>query len=138
MSDALEEHKCWIKGEAYALSCHFHTFLYAYESWTLMAALKEKKTSAFEIRCYHRLLNISYKDHATNGEVRRKIQAATGEYDELLNLVKKQNLKLVWSRIKVFCYSKDDSTWHNERKKKKRWTNSGEKIIIRMGRNWLC
>ena len=49
-------------------------FLYACESWTLTAEL-EKRTKAFEMRCYRRLLNISYKDHVTNNEVRRKFQA---------------------------------------------------------------
>ena len=63
-------------------------FLYACESWTLTAEL-EKRTQAFEMRCYRRLLDIAYKDHVTNEEVSRKIQAAIGEYDELLNLVKK-------------------------------------------------
>ena len=67
------------------------TFLYACESWTLTAKL-EKRTQAFEMRCYRRLLNISYKDHVTN-EVRRKIQTATDEYDELLTLVKKRKLR---------------------------------------------
>ena len=64
--------------------------LYARESWTLTAEL-EKRTQAFEMRCYLRLLNISYKDHLTNEEVRRKIQAAIG--DELLTLVKKRKLR---------------------------------------------
>ena len=69
-------------------------FLYACESWTLTAELEtEKRTQAFEMRCYRRLLNISYKDHITNEEVRRKIQAAIGEYDELLTLVKKRKLR---------------------------------------------
>ena len=67
-------------------------FLYACESWTLTAEL-EKRTQAFEMRCYRRLLNISYKDHVTNDVVRRKIQAAIGEYDELLTLVKKRKLR---------------------------------------------
>ena len=67
-------------------------FLYACESWTLTAEL-EKRTQAFEMRCYWRLLNISYKDHVTNEEVRKKIQAAIGEYDELLTLVKKRKLR---------------------------------------------
>ena len=67
-------------------------FLYACESSTLTAEL-EKRTQAFEMRCYRRLLNISYKDHVTNEEVRRKIQAAIGEYDELLTLVKKRKLR---------------------------------------------
>ena len=45
------------------------------------------------MRCYRRLLNISYKDYVTNEEVRRKIKAAIGEYDELLTLVKKRKLR---------------------------------------------
>ena len=44
-------------------------------------------TQAFQMRCYRLLLNISYTDHVTNEEVRRKIQTAIGEYDELLTLV---------------------------------------------------
>ena len=67
-------------------------FLYACESWTLTAEL-EKRTQAFKMRCYRRLLNISYKDYVTNEEVRRKIQASTGEYDELLTFVKKRKLR---------------------------------------------
>ena len=47
-------------------------FLYACESLTLTAEL-EKRAQAFEMRCYRRLLDISYKDHVTNEEVRRKI-----------------------------------------------------------------
>ena len=67
-------------------------FLNACESWTLTAEL-EKRTQAFEMRCYRRLLNISYKNHVSNEEVRRKIQAAIGKYDELLTLVKKRKLR---------------------------------------------
>ena len=58
-----------------------------------LAAELEKRTQAFDMRCYRRLLNISYRDHVTNEEVRRKIQAAIGEYDELLTLVRKQKLR---------------------------------------------
>ena len=61
-------------------------FLYACESWTLTAEL-EKRTQVFEMRCYQRLLNISYKDHVTDEEVCRKI--LIGDYDKLLTLVKK-------------------------------------------------
>ena len=38
-------------------------------------------------------MNISYKDHVTNEEVCRKIQAAIGEYNEFLTLVKKRKLR---------------------------------------------
>ena len=67
-------------------------FLHACESLTLSAEL-DKRTQAFEMRCYRRLLNISYKDHVTNEEVRRKIQAAICEYDKLLTLIKKRKLR---------------------------------------------
>ena len=67
-------------------------YLYACESWILAAEL-EKKTQAFDLRCYRRLLNISYKDHVANEKDRRKIQTAIGEYDELLTLVKKRKLR---------------------------------------------
>ena len=76
----------WIKGDS-ALS---FPFLYASESWTLTAEL-EKRTQVFEMRCYRRVFNILHKDHVANEEVRRKIQAAIGEYDELLGLTLVKN-----------------------------------------------
>ena len=48
---------------------------------------------AFEMRCYQKLLNILYKDHITNKEIHRKIEAAIEEHEELLTLVKKQKLR---------------------------------------------
>ena len=47
-------------------------FLYACESWTLTAEL-QKRIHATEMRCYRKILRISYKDHVTNEEVRAKI-----------------------------------------------------------------
>ena len=45
------------------------------------------------MRRYRRLLYISYKDHATNVKVRRKIQAASDDVDKLMTLVKKRKLR---------------------------------------------
>ena len=58
------------------LMCSFviSVFLCVCESWPLMTEL-EKRVQVFEMRCYRRLLNISYEDHVTNEEVRRKIKA---------------------------------------------------------------
>ena len=50
-----------------------------------------------------------------------KIQAAIGKYVEVLTIVKNKNeTKMIWPRLKVFWFSKDNSTGHSERKKKKR------------------
>ncbi|GFO33447.1 hypothetical protein PoB_005995200 [Plakobranchus ocellatus] len=54
-------------------------FLYAYESWTLNADI-ERRIRAMEMRCYRRLLGISYKDHITNEEVSRRIENAIGPH----------------------------------------------------------
>ena len=47
-------------------------FLYAYESWTLTAKL-QRRIQAMEMRCYCKILHISYKDHVNNEEVIAKI-----------------------------------------------------------------
>ena len=43
------------------------TFLYACESWTLTAEI-ERRIQVLEMRCYRRLLNISYKDERGGAE----------------------------------------------------------------------
>ena len=55
----------------------------------------ERRSQALEIRCYRWLLNISYKKHVTNEEVRNRIQNAIGVNDDLLTMVKKRK-QMVW------------------------------------------
>ena len=46
-----------------------------------------------EMRCYRKILCISYKDHVTNGEVRAKIQQAIRPHEFLLIIVKRRKLQ---------------------------------------------
>ena len=46
-----------------------------------------------EMRCYRKILHISYKDHVTNEEVRSKIQQAIGPHEDLLTIVKRHKLQ---------------------------------------------
>ena len=63
-------------------------FLYACESWILTAEL-QKRMQDMEMRCYRKILRISYTDHVTNEEVRaKKIQQAIGPHEDLLTIVK--------------------------------------------------
>ncbi|WP_419585718.1 hypothetical protein, partial [Thiolapillus sp.] len=64
-------------------------FLYACESWTLTVEL-QRRIQAVEMRCYLKILHISYKDHVTNEEVRAKIQQAVGPHEDLLTIEKKR------------------------------------------------
>ena len=46
-----------------------------------------------EMRCYRKILHISYKDHVANEEVRAKIQQAIGPQEDLLTIVKMHKLR---------------------------------------------
>ena len=47
-----------------------------------------------EMRCYHKILHIWYKDHVTNEEVHAKIQQAIRPLEDFLTIVK--ICKLEW------------------------------------------
>ena len=66
-------------------------FLYACESWTLTAEL-QRRIQAMEMRCYRKILRISYKDPVTNEEVRAKIQQAIGPHENL-TMIKRRKLQ---------------------------------------------
>ena len=68
-------------------------FLCFCESWTLTAEL-QRRIQAIEMRCYRKILHISYKDHVTNEEVHAKIQWAIRPHKDLLTIVKR--CKLQW------------------------------------------
>ena len=67
-------------------------FLYACETWTITADIK-RKIQALEMRCFRKLLGISYRDHITNEEVKARIGNAIGPYEDLLTSVKRRKLK---------------------------------------------
>ena len=93
-----------------------YCLLYACESWTLTAEL-QRRIQAMEMRCYHKILHISYKDHVTNKEfVHTKIQQAIGPHEDLLTIVERR--KLQWY-CHVYHLSGLSKT-HNERGKKTR------------------
>ena len=46
-----------------------------------------------EMRCYRKILHISYKDHVTNDEVRAKIQQAVGPHEDPLTIAKRRKLQ---------------------------------------------
>ena len=111
------------------------TFLYACESWTLTAEI-ERRIQALEMRCYRRLLNISYKDHVTNEEVRNRIQNAIGVHDDLLTMVKKRKLR--WyghiSRSSGMAKTILQGTVKGARRREDRRRDG--KITSRNGREW--
>ena len=53
----------------------------------------QRRIQAMEMRCYRKILRISYKDHVTNEEVRTKIQQATERHEDLLTIVKRHKLQ---------------------------------------------
>ena len=96
-------------------------FLYACESWTLTAELK-RRIQAMEMRCYRKILRISYKDHVTNEEVCAKIQQAIGPHEDLPTTVKRCKLRVVWSCLPFIRSGQNRFARHGEKEKKTRQT----------------
>ena len=67
-------------------------FMYACKSWNLTAEL-QRSIQAMEMRCYLKILRISYKDHLTNKEVRAKSQQAIGPHKNILTIVQRRQVK---------------------------------------------
>ena len=67
-------------------------FLYACESWALTAEL-QRRIQALEIRCYCKILRISYKDNVISEEACAKIQQAVGPHVDLFTTVKRRKLQ---------------------------------------------
>ena len=102
--------------------------LYACETWTLTADIL-KKLQATEMRCFRKLLDISYRDHITNDAVRDRIRQAIGPHDDILTTVKKRKLK--WfghvSRSSGLAKTILQGTVQGGRRRdrqKKRWENN--------------
>ena len=45
-----------------------------------------------EMRCYRKILLVSYKDHVANEKVRARVQRAIGPHEDLLTIVKRRRL----------------------------------------------
>ena len=46
-----------------------------------------------EMKCYSKMLHISYKDHVTNEEVIAKIRQAIGPHEDILTIEKRRKLQ---------------------------------------------
>ena len=103
-------------------------FLYACESWTHIAEL-QRRIQALEIKCYRKMLRISYKNHFTNENVRAKIQHAIGPHGDLLTVIKRRKLQRYGhvSRLSVLAKTILQGTMKGGRRQgrqRKRWEDN--------------
>ncbi len=96
-------------------------FLYACESWTLTAEL-QRRIQATEMRCYRKILHISYKDHVINEEVRAKIQQANWTTRRPPDDRKETQTAVVWPCLPFIRSGQNHLARHSERGKKTRQT----------------
>ena len=96
-------------------------FLYACESWTLTAEL-QRRIQAMEMRCYHKILRVSYKDYVTNEEVHAKIQQAIRPHEDLLTIEKRRKLHWYGHISRSSGLAKNHLVRHIESWKKTRQT----------------
>ena len=73
-----------------------------------------------EMRCYHKILCISYKDLVTNEDVRAKILPAIVPHKDL-TIIKRHKL-VVWTCLPFIRSGQNHLARHSERGKKTRQT----------------
>ena len=93
-----------------------------------------------EMKCYHKILHISYKDHVTNEEVRAKIQQALGPHEDLLTIVKR--CKLQWyghvsssSGLAKTILQGTVKGRRRQGRQRKRWEDSRERTALEFGKS---
>ena len=65
---------------------------YGCESWTLTEE-PQRRIQAFEMKCFRRILNISYKEHKTNEYVWNIVTSCSEKQEPLLAIIKKRKMK---------------------------------------------
>ena len=110
-------------------------FLYACETWTLRAELK-RRIQAMEMRCYRKILRISYKNHATNEEVRAKIQQAIEPHEDLLTIAKGRKLQWYGHVSRSSGLSKPSCEAQGKGERDKADRGKGGKTTQRNGQAW--
>ena len=70
-------------------TCVFSVLLYAAETWTLKEA-DRKKLLAFEMKCYRRVLKITWRDMVRNEDIRKRI----AKEETIIDIIKKRKLRL--------------------------------------------
>ena len=119
--------------------------LYACEPWTITADI-ERRIQALEMRCFPKLLGISYRDHITNKEVKTRIGYAIGMYGDLTS---EKRRKLKWyghvtrsfGQVKTILQETAQGRRRRGRQRKrwedniKEWTGLEWNIILRKAEN---
>ena len=88
---------------------------------TLTAEL-QRTIQTMELRCYRKILRISYKDHVTDEEVRAKMQKAIGPHEDLLTHRKETQTAVVWSCLPFIRFGQNHFARHSERGRKTKQT----------------
>ena len=97
----------------------------------------KRMIKAMEMRCYGKILHISYKDHVTNEEVRAKIKQAIGPHEDLLTIVKRNAncIGMVMPPVhQVWPKPSCKAQWEGEENKADR--GRGGKITSGNGQAW--
>ena len=82
----------------------------------------ERRIQALEMRCFRKLLGISYRDHITNEEGKVRNGNAIGPHEDLLTSEKTQT-EVVRARHTIIWTGQDCPTGNSSRRETKRQTD---------------
>ena len=111
-------------------------FLYACELWNLTAEL-QGRIRAMEMRCFRKILRISYKDHVTNGGSLCQDPAGNRTTRRPSDHRKDTQTEVVWTCHPFIKSGRNLLARHSERGKKIRQTEKrGGKTTSGNGQAW--
>ena len=111
--------------------------LYACESWTLTAEL-QRRMQAMEMRCYRKILHISYKDHVTQRGSPCQDPAGNWTTRRSPDDRKETQTAVVWSCLPFIRSGQNNLGRHSERSKRMRQTEEVGRQLQGMDRPGLC
>ena len=117
--------------------------LYKFDNWTLNANL-QRRSQAFESKCYRRMLGISYREPETNDCVWQQVNILAGRREPLLSTINRRNLSWfghVWRHDTLLKIVLTRTVYGNRRRGRlrkswrdniKKWTNQSLSSMFRI------
>ena len=135
MTKVLRRHDVSLKLKIRLLnSCVIPVLTYGAESWTVTKEM-EKKLDACEMRWLRRMLRVSYKEHTTNEEIRRRTQQMP--INERIRKIRMtwmgHLLRMEDNRIAKQIYQWQPSKKRRRGRPQKRWMDNIEEDLGRAG-----
>ena len=127
-----------VKWDPWGRNCRHVSYVHIFQLSFHLAIFDFHVLNFLEMRCYRKILYISYKDYVTNEEVRAKIQLTIGPHEDCLTIVNRH--KVQWYDHVSHSSGLAKSIWQGtvkggrrQGRQRKRWEDNIKALMDRRG-----